>query len=273
MNKTNIEWCDMTYNPVTGCLHKCEYCYAKQRTRRFQGYVRDGEITTYNPAGGAAVLTEPLMTEDQFGKPRKAAFPYGFDPTFHKYRLNDPKKTKTPQNIFVGSMCDLFGKWVPDEWIVEVFDSCLAAPQHKYLFLTKNPIRYSHLDYHGLLPKKDNFWYGCTVTDNNSLRTGTDLYELSPHGFNTFMSIEPLLGPVDFGMMPEWVIIGAETGDRHGKIVPQISWIKKIVSAADTAGVPIFMKDNLKPVLLKGVEDGLWADGFSAEYPCKLKQP
>jgi len=83
----------MTWNPVTGCLHGCQYCY----------------------------------------------------PTFHRYRLDEPAQKKKPQNIFVSSMGDLFGDWVPDSWIKTVFEATNKAPQHNYLYLTKNPDRYYQL--------------------------------------------------------------------------------------------------------------------------------
>lgn len=38
MNKSKIEWCDYTWNPVTGCFHKCEYCYARKQAKRFEGF-------------------------------------------------------------------------------------------------------------------------------------------------------------------------------------------------------------------------------------------
>ena len=95
MQKTKIEWCDMTWNPVTGCKLGCPYCYAAKLARRF-------------------------------GK--------SFEPEFHSERLAQPAQIKKPQNIFVCSMADLFGEWVPDEWIKAVFDACAAAPQHRYLF-------------------------------------------------------------------------------------------------------------------------------------------
>lgn len=38
MNKTKIDWCDSTWNPVTGCLHGCEYCYARDIAHRFGGW-------------------------------------------------------------------------------------------------------------------------------------------------------------------------------------------------------------------------------------------
>ena len=46
MNKTKIEWCDATWNPVVGCKHGCDYCYAKRIAARFGGYNRgDGKTT------------------------------------------------------------------------------------------------------------------------------------------------------------------------------------------------------------------------------------
>lgn len=35
MDKTKIEWADATWNPVTGCFHSCEYCYARRIAERF----------------------------------------------------------------------------------------------------------------------------------------------------------------------------------------------------------------------------------------------
>ena len=39
MNKSLIEWCDFTWNPVTGCQHGCLYCYAAKQANRFSGNV------------------------------------------------------------------------------------------------------------------------------------------------------------------------------------------------------------------------------------------
>ena len=75
----------------------------------------------------------------------KAPYPWFFLPTLHRYRLDQPSKWSEPRTIFVCSMADLFGKWVPDEWITEVFRACDAAPRHRYMFLTKNPKRYAEL--------------------------------------------------------------------------------------------------------------------------------
>ena len=129
MNKTKIEWCDSTWNPVTGCLHGCEYYYARRIAERFGG--------CDNPIDSRELL-QPMTITRRNGKAVDAPFPFGFEPTLHRYRLDEPYQRRG-LNIFVCSMADLFGEWVPDEWIEEVMNACLLSPQHRYLFLTKNP--------------------------------------------------------------------------------------------------------------------------------------
>ena len=144
MKNTKIDWADSTWNPVTGCLHGCEYCYARRIAERFGGAseIHNNECChecqwITEGTGEIHDLNEPIY---DFDNGRNAPYPFGFDPTFHRYRLDEPQKWKKPRNIFVCSMADLFGDWVPDEWIREVFQACEAAPQHRYLFLSKNTI-------------------------------------------------------------------------------------------------------------------------------------
>ena len=108
MNQTGIEWCDRTWNPMTGCKHGCSYCYARQ-----------------------------------VAEMRKKAFPKGFEPVFHDARLDLPAKEKAPQTIFVGSMTDMMGAWWYKNEIEAVIDVCDASPHHTFLWLTKNPARYA----------------------------------------------------------------------------------------------------------------------------------
>ena len=247
MNKTDIEWCDMTWNPVVGCKHGCEYCYARRYAKRFGGYDKgDGTITTDNPLPRAE-LHQPLTITRSSGKTVNSPFPFGFEPTLLRYRLEEPQHIKKPQTIFVGSMADLFGSWVPTRWIVEVLDACAAAPRHRYMFLTKNPERYAQLDALALLPHKDNFWYGSTVTGKGGKRFGGSIT------LNTFLSIEPLHEYLDAGLGSfggdRLIIIGAETGNRAGKITPEKAWVDNIVEAADLTHTAVFMKNSLKPIV------------------------
>ena len=237
MNKTNIEWCDSAWNPVTGCCHGCEYCYARRIAGRFGA--RQDDTSGYPEAhGGVHVLENKIK-----GNP----YPYLFEPTFLPFRLKEPQQKTKPQTIFVCSMADLFGAWVPTKWIVEVLDACRAAPQHRYLFLTKNPARYAELDKLALLPREENFWYGSTLDSMAAKRFQGHIR------LNTFVSIEPLTERMDVGLgsfgRDRWVIIGAETGNRKGKVTPKKDWVNVICAAADLTHAAVFMKDSLLPIM------------------------
>lgn len=244
MEKTKIDWCDSTWNVVTGCLHGCEYCYARGMANRFDG----GKKLKY---GIRTVLDEPVVIED-----KKSAYPYGFTPTFHRYRLND-YVGKKGRNIFVCSMADLFGKWVPDSWIEEVFKACEKAPQHNYLFLTKNPQRYVELARKGILRCSDNMWYGWSQTRNEDVKTLC--FPCSPQ---LFISVEPILEPVR-PSLEDWIIVGAETGRRKDKVIPKREWIERIVEDCRKFDIPLFMKSSLAEI---------WGEPLIQEFPKELKR-
>lgn len=247
MNKTKIDWCDSTWNPVTGCLHGCEYCYARGIAHRFGFHASEPDIN------------ERVLFECPVSAGKKVPYPFDFQPTFHKYRLKD-YIGKQGRNIFVCSMADLFGDWVPDSWIKEVFKACEKAPQHNYLFLTKNPGRYIELENDRGLPWADNFWFGSSVTKTSDRYTW-----FTEKKFHWFLSIEPILeglGSMDEDApKPEWVIIGAETGRRKDKVVPERKWIEDIVNECQKENVPVFMKSSLADIwgepLIQELPEGL----------------
>lgn len=119
MNRSKIEWCDHTWNPITGCWHNCEYCYARKMSTRFAGDVRLNKMAKKDyfmlPAADSKrklyVLDAPMLNET--GNP--LVYPFGFEPTFHRYRQNMLDKLKMGNNIFVGAMADIWGTWVPDD--------------------------------------------------------------------------------------------------------------------------------------------------------------
>lgn len=238
MNKTGIEWADMTWNPVTGCLHGCDYCYARKVTERFGKPMKMRVVKHFD--GGQFINHIAVKIP---GNP----YPYGFEPTFLTYRLGEPARLKKPQTIFVGSMCDLFGNWVPDEVLDAVFEACHNAPQHRYLFLTKNPARYGRLHELGKLPLKDNFWYGTTCTIRMPFLTFTG----SGKGYNTFLSMEPLMGDLTsstyggLGIFTKWWIVGAMTGPGAEANKPKREWLDRIAEMADLWNIPLFFKDSI----------------------------
>lgn len=294
MNKTKIDWCDSTWNPVTGCLHGCEYCYARGIAQRFSGV----KIGNFN--GNICELDEPYRRSLD-GKINP--YPYEFMPTFHRYRLND-YIGKKGRNIFVCSMGDLFGKWVPDDWKIEVLDDCKKSPQHNYIFLTKDPIGYciwptkKYPKFRETEVYTDNMWLGVTYTGKerleghyqeweigNGLTTWSNFWYLwrmseaiLPTRAHKFMSIEPLscdicevederesgkllehfLLPNGYKSFFEWIIVGAETGRRKNKVVPKREWIEKLLKLCRKAEVPIFMKSSLSEI---------WREPLIQEFP------
>lgn len=249
MNKTKIDWCDSTWNPVTGCLNGCEYCYARSIANRFGTKDQCHNFYGGHPIGKIHELEEPAVVTET-GK--KSPYPFNFEPTFHKYRLNE-YQNKKGRNIFVCSMADLFGEWVPDEWIEEVFKACDNAPQHNYLFLTKNPFRYEILHRKGILRKRDNMWYGYSMPKNDC-----DYWYDSR--YKTFESMEPLLEMVA-APHSKWTIIGAETGHRKNKVVPEAKWIAHIVNQCRRSNIPVFMKSSLADI---------WGEPLIQEFPDQL---
>ena len=263
--KTKIEWCDASWNPVTGCKHGCNYCYARRIAERFSGY---DSVTMKQEASPLLdkALEKPEIVEtwdnlyfekwsrkDEDGKPTadakliKAPYPFGFTPTFHRDRLQQLQKWVKPKVIFVCSMADLFGDWVPDSWIDEVFEACRKSPQHTYLFLTKNPERLCRLADDDRLPNWRNVWWGSSL-DNKKARRYPGRFR-----DHTFLSIEPLREYMDVGLgsfgSAEWIIIGAETGNSKNKITPDKAWVDNICEAANITQAAVFMKDSLIPVV------------------------
>lgn len=260
--RTKIDWCDATWNPVTGCLHGCEYCYARNIANRFGGfdfcncaYIEQPSQEIKDIMKGMRYYRYPKNGGDAAVAP----YPFGFTPTIHREKLDEPQKWKKPKNIFVCSMADLFGDWVPDEWIREVFRACDRAHWHRYIFLTKNPKRYTDLVEKELLPDEDNYWFGTTTTteENEFFFNRTR---------NTFTSIEPILEPFrefnQIGDLLDWIIVGAETGNRKDKIIPQKEWIMEIANACKRDGIPLFMKESLRTII---------GDDFRQEFPWEVK--
>ena len=258
---TKIDWAEATWNPVTGCRNNCPYCYAKRIAERFAGYDDKDELNRYSfifdKDAGIYEVDMQMTRIAKDGKLQRAHYPFGFVPTLHNFRLNEPK-TWEPKNVFVCSMADLFADYIPEEWITKVFRYCDRYSQHRYLFLTKNPKRYVELFEKGLIPKNhENWWFGTTVTkpDQPYFWKGDE---------HCFLSVEPIQAEFepDDGSFHDvqWVIIGAETGNRVGKVKPEKEWVDNIVKTVSITGTPVFMKESLRELM---------GDDFTQDYPWK----
>ena len=237
MRKTFIEWTNLSWNPVTGCLHRCHYCYnlrdGAPLSRYGTTYVEGSKLVTSHHTNWRKRETGKIHIASKHER-----CPHGFDPTFYPDRLQEPLRIKKPRRIFVVSAGDLWGAWVPKEWIEDVLDVIRKSPWHVFQCLTKNPRRY--LDFE---PLPDNVWGGTTVTCNEDYERAMIMKKVKTP--IRFLSIEPLLGEVDFPFDGiQWVDDGAQTGKNPVK--PRIVWVEKILSNAKKLGIPIFLKNNLR---------------------------
>jgi protein gp37 len=189
MQKTNIPWCDYTWNPITGCSpisEGCAHCYAERRSKRM-GW-----------KWGHAV--------------------------FHPDRLDAPqhKYKRRPGRVFVVSMGDIGHETVLPRWRTAVVDSMLAAPWHQYIVLTKRPGPW-------LRELPPECWVGVSVENQYRAARLVLLYACAWPGAIQFVSVEPMLGPVTFSGLsrkPDWVIAGPETGP--GKRPCDDAWIEAL---------------------------------------------
>ena len=208
MNRTKIEWCDFSWNPIVGCAHGCWYCYARKLAQRF---------------------------------PKN--FPNGFEPTFYPERLKEPWNYKKPSKIFVYSVADLFAPWSDPGWRWRVIGSAAQCPvKHTFMFLTKNP---ENIDTTIKFP--ENFWMGTTVTNEFQGESCLNIESIKRVQCGVrFVSFEPLLAPLPFNVNLEgidWVIIGKLTGSRRIKFDPGACW--DIINRCVIQDIPVFIKNNI----------------------------
>jgi protein gp37 len=208
--KSNIEWTEMTWNPVTGCTkisQGCKHCYAERMAKRLTA-----------------------MGSDRYRN--------GFRVTLHPDLLDVPRKWRQPRVVFVNSMSDLFHEDIPDAFIQRVFATMRDCPQHTFQVLTKRAERLAALA--PRLPWPHNVWMGVSVEDARVVnRIG---YLQQAPAAVRFLSLEPLIGPLE-GLRLEgidWAIVGGESGPRARPMKPE--WVKSILRQCRAASVAFFFK-------------------------------
>ena len=208
--QSDIEWTEITWNPVTGCTMispGCAHCYAERMANRLKAM---GQMNYRN----------------------------GFALTLQPQTLEVPLRWKKPRTIFVNSMSDLFHKDVPIAYIQQVFDVMNRASWHTYQILTKRSERLLEID--PLLEWQPNIWMGVSVESEKYTHR---IDHLRNTGAKVkFLSVEPLLGPLpklDLRSI-DWVIVGGESGPGARPMDP--SWVIEIRDQCTSEGVAFFFK-------------------------------
>lgn len=237
-DNASIDWAKWTWNPVTGCLHECSYCYARDIANRF--------------------------------------YKQGFEPSFYPGRLACPKNTNAPKaaeadpsykNVFTCSMADLFGGWVPEQWINVVLAEVAANPQWNFLLLTKFAKRLPNFQF----PK--NAWVGTSVDCQARVKSAEDAFEKLKCG-TKWLSVEPMLEPLTFTRLElfDWIVIGgASKSNQTPEWVPPFDWLVDLHQQARKAGCRIYHKDNLGLTDAMRLKEFPWVEPAAKELPQSLR--
>jgi protein gp37 len=216
LNKSKIEWCDWSWNPITGCERNCYYCYARKMFHRF-------------------------------GK--------SFKPEFHRERLNDIDKIKKPCKVFVCSVSDLFAPWTSIHWQCPVFAKLLDSKYKHITFqlLTKSPEGIPHeLHWPGNIWMGVTINHTREVHKAIELIAKTTGSECI--NFISFEPIleDIMNGDGDPHLVKQWnevirlvdwVIVGKLTGSN--KVPLQKIWVQRILDKCRELKKPIFIKNNV----------------------------
>ena len=208
--KSNIEWTEMTWNPVTGCTkisQGCKHCYAERMAKRLTA-----------------------MGADRYRN--------GFSVTLHPDLVDVPRSWRQPRVVFVNSMSDLFHDEIPLAYIQRVFATMRDCPHHTFQILTKRSERLvelaSHLDW------PSNVWMGVSVEDERVLDRVSHLQSVPAK--TRFLSLEPLIGPLNALPLEgiHWAIVGGESGPAARPLRKE--WVTAILRQCRRAKVPFFFK-------------------------------
>lgn len=227
-NGRGIEWTDYTWNPVRGCQHGCRWTM---------------------PDGTEAECYAETIAE----RVAQRVYEYGFEHHYwNPHVLQEPLKLEAPAKIFLDSMSDLMGHWVPTEQIEQVLDICRQADWHTFQLLTKNAPRLREFNF------PSNVWVGVSAPPSTmfgrklSLAQQKRMVKRQLDVLNQinvpvrWMSIEPLsfdIAPLLENSNLQWAVIGAATNGRIA-YQPDPKWVQNVLDVLENqAGV--FFKGNL----------------------------
>jgi len=305
MNKTLIEWTlnpdgtpGYTLNTKTGCLNHTPEglclgglfpCYAFKLAN---GLLRSRYSANTNTVIQTTRVEDEWTIGDTMGK---IASKDPFYPRYWPEKLEQPRKRKKPAGIFLDDMSDWMGSYWPEEWTEAELRTMRDCPQHRFYTLTKQPQNLPRWS-----PFPPNCYVGVTATNRMMFnKAAGNLAKIDAKV--KYISFEPLLDSVDKDFAGasylsmlfkegwlDWLIIGACTGTmkdllplhhktslpmvRYGNkwvLSPPLGAVEEIVRAADKAGIPVFLKDNLKPIIPQpiSIRFGSLDKGLRQEMP------
>jgi protein gp37 len=264
MAKTKIEWCDYTCNCFWGCENGCSYCQARKIAHRF------GESIGRKRAAEAPKIYTPEVIQRM----------KEFKPVFLPDQLAWLYTIKPPARIFIDFMGDWAGDWNRKEDVELMFSIIKTLPDLTFLLLTKQTQNLPLWS-----PYPENCWVGGTATNASEFHFNEHwLKEI--RATVIFISLEPLLGQINSNVgwfegtylqtifkegWLNWLIIGQQTPISK-KTEPKIEHIQQVVEAADKAGIPVFLKDNLAPLLASHGWDGKPSQALVNAHKSILRQ-
>lgn len=230
---THISWADATWNVITGCAIKspaCASCYAMKLA---------GTRLRHTPSRiGLTIDT-------------KAGPVWNGEVRFNEQWLDQPLRWRAPRDVFVIAHGDLFYERVPIEWQHRINLVMRRATQHRMLVLTKRPeIMFDFMSKCSPMP---HIWLGVSIEDQTRADERHDALEaLAAFGWNTWVSYEPALGPVDWHARARpswsfirWLVSGGES-DSDGKSArpSHPDWHRAALNFCAQHGIPYHFKQR-----------------------------
>jgi protein gp37 len=251
--RTGIEWTDLSSNPIRAvrksdgkrghaCVHAspgCVHCYSE----RWNGW-----------RGTGLKFNVPALEQ--------------VDIILDEKELARMRRVKAGNKVFVCDMTDLFGPFVPDEYIAAVFAAMIENDRATWQVLTKRPERLASWVQHNLGAVPDHIWVGTSV-ESQEYADKRIPHLLRVPAAVRFLSCEPLLGPVDLcrewldgiytgepftdslgnthtratsGPCIHWVVVGGESGPGARPAHP--NWFRALRDQCVAAAVAFHFKQH-----------------------------
>jgi protein gp37 len=220
---SEIEWTDVTWNPVAGCTiasSGCSNCYAMRMAARLQAMGHAKYSGTTRKSGGRFVWTGKVNVDET--------------------SLSAPLEWRKPKRIFVNSMSDLFHPDVPDEFVRRIWDVMAECPQHHFQVLTKRPDRMAALFASKQIAVLANTWLGTSVESEDVAHRVHHLASIK--NATLFISFEPLIGRINEIDLRgvHWAIVGGESGPRARPM--EEAWVERLYEICRRDDVAFFFK-------------------------------